>query len=997
MICGVALAAGGQAFAQEKGTNVQEIVVTGSRIPTKNLTSTSPLTVVGDQEIKLQGTTNVESLINNLPQAVASAQSGTTVNGSAGINTIDLRGLGAPRTLVLIDGKRLMPADPNANTGVGQAADVSVIPEALVDNVQVVTGGASAVYGSDAVAGVVNFIMKRNFEGVRIDAQYGWNNHHNGNPTVNSNGDRIDTFLDNAEFPTPANNVTTGETFDITTVVGVNTPDGKGNATLYASYENQKAVLQSQYDFDACGLSTHRSRCQGSVNKNLFISNDLAAAGASNYYFFGMTDRTFQPFSGAPNEYFNFGPLNYLQRPEERYLAGGFAHYEVNPHLDAYLDFMFSDSHTFAQIAPSGLFLGTGVFAGAVHINCDNPLMSAQEAGALGCGTILGPTDDASLLIGRRNIEGGNRTDDLRHTSYKIDIGAKGEIVDGWHYDVYGQYGTTLYAENYSNELSVQRVQNALEVVTDTRPGSQTFGQPVCKVVVQNIDPRCVPLDVFSGLGAWTPAMEQYVGAQGFKTGLTAETVVSADITGDLSKIGAVSPGATDGVSVALGAEYRRESIELQTSRDFQINDLYGQGSPTLPVPRSSFQVYELFGEVNVPILQDKPFAKELDFHSAYRWSDYSTVGTVSTYSFSGDWAPVNDFKLRASFNRAVRAPNVLESFAPNNNILIGADDPCAGAAPAASAAECANTGVRPDDGTSGSYGHILQCPADQCKHVVGGNPFLKPESADTWTVGAVLTPTFFRGFTATIDWYDIKVNNLISNIGFGDATSGIVGGCLTSGLAFYCDKIKRDALGTLWTDSSIVEDTSLNLGYEHTRGIDFEANYRVNLADWHLGDVGSLAFNFAGTWVDKFEILTVPPDIAKETGTPITNCLALVGNNCQSSFVGAPVPKWRHKFRITWNAPWKFSLSAQWRYFGPVDGEDSRTGHIGSQSWFDLSGTWTVKDRWTLRAGLNNVFDKDPPIIPYGLAGTNSNGNGYPQTYDSLGRTAFIGIQADF
>jgi outer membrane receptor protein involved in Fe transport len=999
MICGVAALGGGQALAADAPAPAgnSEIVVTGSRIPTQNLSSSSPLTVVSSQEAKLQGTTTVETLINNLPQAFADYTE-TASNGATGTATVNLRHLGNQRTLVLVDGTRLMPADPAT-----PVADLNQVPAALVDHVEVVTGGQSAVYGSDALAGVVNFIMKKNFEGVRIDAQWGENWHGNNNSIAHSlliprgiNGNAA------AAVTAPPDTVWTGRTWDVNAIIGVNTPDGKGNATLYAGYRNIQGVTQNKYDYSACT----------SIN-GAFVSgdnNDIFCSGSSNYNriqvlaapkgqpqfgvvgnYFPLPGHTFRPRVGS--DVFNFAPYNYQQRPDERYSAGGFAHYEIMPQIDAYMNVMFSDDHTLAQIAPSGLFGGSGLFSGAVHVNCDNPLLGTLQP-KLCAGR--GPTDDATnLFIYRRDLEGGPRIDDLRHTAYRVVLGVKGDLGDGWSYDLYGQYGTTIYNENYQNEFSKVRVQNALEVVN-------VNGVPTCKVVVLNIDPTCKPLDIFNGLGNLNADGLKYVLAQGFKSGATRESVVSGAFTGDLGHYGVKSPYAGEGVGVSVGGEYRRESLFLLTSRDFQTNDLYGQGGATLPVPNSSFNVKEGFAEVRIPIVEDMPYFKSLVADVAARYSDYSSAGSTWTYAAKLDWAPISDFRVRGSYQRAVRAPTVLEAFAPNNNVLFGGQDPCSGATPKASLQVCEAEGVQP-----GQYGSITPCPSAQCKHIVGGNAALKPEKSDTYSVGLVLTPHFIRGFTATVDWFSIKINDAIANYG----ATVILQECQNTLDPFWCGKVHRDANGFLFSDASWVFDTQFNTGFIKTRGVDVGAQYRANLADWHLGDHGSLLFDFSGTWTDTLQFQPIPASVAG--GGAFYDCAGLYGVTC-----GTPTPKWRHRFRLTWNSPWKFALSVNWRYTGPVkldfnhdnnggnplldngnfDGFDNK---IKAYNWFDLAGTWTVKDGITLRAGMNNIFDKDPPIVDSNGFGVSAppfgNGNTFPGVYDALGRTIFVGLTADF
>lgn len=971
---------------------LQELVVTGSRIPRTesnlqiNLTSASPITLIDDDEIALEGTPNIENLINNLPAAFPDYNS-TVSNGATGTANLNLRDLGVARTLVLVDGKRLMPGDPAY-----PFADVNAVPAALVDHVEVLTGGASAVYGSDALAGVVNFVMKKDFQGVLLDAQYGFAQH-------NQHEAQSQSALQAAGIAVPAN-FTGGADSILTFLAGMNAPDDAGNVTVYAGYRRMRQITEDKYDFSACPLGSVQNAqgvydqhvCTGSQDYNLFISQDLENAGASPYQFFAQPNRTFTPYAGQT---FNYAPYNYLQRPDDRYTLGESGHYQVNPMVDVYSDFMFTDDHTVALTAPSGLFIGTGDFDGAVHVNCNNPLMSAQQASALGCGTLLGSTADATLFIGRRDVEGGGRTDDLRHRAFRLDIGARGLLDPAWSYDIYGQYGRTLYDEMFSNDLSVSRVQNALEVVTDTRVGSPTYGKPICKVVLEGIDPSCVPLDVFGGIGSITPQELAYVGATGFKTGYTEEDVASGSLTGNLGDYGVRLPAATTGVGVALGAEYRREAIELNTSQDFQTGDLYGQGAPTFPIPLSAFHVSEIFGEARIPVVEGARLAKRLQLETGFRRSDYSSVGVTNTWKMALSWQPEDDFAFRGSLQRAVRAPNVLEFYSPTDNVLFSYQDPCAGADPQLSQLECERTGV-----TAAEYGHILPCPGSLCRDVEGGNPALKPESSLTKSLGLVFTPRFAHGFNATIDYFDINVQDIIRQLG----GAFIVNQCANTGQAYYCNLITRGANGSLFTEDTRLININQNTGYERTQGVDLEANYHGTLAEQQRGRWGSLAINVVGTWLRRLEFEPLPG------GGPSYDCAGLFGVTCQE-----PAPRWRSKLRVSWQTPWQTELSIDWRHLSAVtldlldtnpqlNGgiEDTADATLRAQDYVDLTATWKALENVTLRFGVNNVFDRDPPLVDSAVLGIASpayfgNANTFPGTYDSLGRTLFVGISATF
>lgn len=951
----------------------QAIVVTGSRIASPNLKSISPVATVNSAEIKLEGTTRVEDLINNLPQAFAS-QGGNISNGATGTANANLRNLGASRTLVLVDGKRLMPGDPAS-----PFADLNVIPAALIDRVDVLTGGASAVYGSDAVAGVVNFIMQKDFQGVRVDAQENFFNHDNGNTTIQG--------LERARgFPAPNDTYTGGYTTDLNLTLGVNAPDGKGNATFYAGWRHIDSVTQGNYDYSACNLAEAGASfaCAGSgtTSPARFISNGGAPAMINGATVKSQTltlDRTsgaLRAYSGATDA-FNFAPYNYYQRPDERYSAGVFAHYQIDPKVDVYGSFMFIDDKSVAQIAPSGVFSQT------INVPCSSSLLSAAEVGAF-C-TRFGYTaaDSAPVSIGKRNVEGGGRSDNIEHTDYRILGGVRGDLDDVWHYDVSAQFSRVVYQERYDNDFSLRRTQQAIA------------GCPA------GSDQGCVPYNIFS-LNSVTPEALSFLQTPGFKEGQTEEQVVTASISGQLGKYGIKSPFADDGLGVALGTEYRRESSDLRTDVEFATGDLAGQGGPTIGLG-GSFDVYELFGEARLPLVQNKPFIDSLNVETAYRFSDYSTAGKTDTYKLGFDYSPTRDVRFRTSYNRSVRAPNVVELFQAQAVVLDGSSDPCAGDNPAAvnalaTAANCARTGV-----SAAQYGNINDNSANQYNGLTGGNPNLKPERSDTYTGGVVFTPRFLPGFSLAMDYFNIDVENVIGTVG-ADLT---INQCLATGNPFFCGLIHRSpGSGSLYLNpNGYIQDTNINTGSVKTAGVDVDANYRYVIPQFGGHNLGSLGFNFVGTYTDKFEIKPVP-------GGGSYDCTSRYGTVClgSSTPASAPIPQWRHRFRVTYTTPYNVQVSASWRYIShlTVDAQSPNPllaaavypvdSHIPSFNYLDLAVNWRVKDGYTLRAGVNNVLDKDPPIIgSNSLSPVFGNGNTYPQTYDALGRQIFVGLTADF
>lgn len=934
-----------------------DIVVTGSRIPHPDLESASPVTIVGALEVKQSGTTRVEDLINALPQVFA-GQGGNISNGSTGTATVDLRGLGAARTLVLVNGRRLIPGDPRS-----PVADINMIPAAVIKRVDVLTGGASSVYGADAVSGVVNFVMDTDFDGFKIDGQYSLYNHQN-----RETGDVIEA-LNARGYGYPKGMTTDGGTVDATVVFGTGLDDGRGHITAYASYRKINAVTEDKRDYSACSLSGVTA-AQSTALGRVFNCGGSGTSAPGSFYAQG----TYYHVEGSnfvPGQVlFNFAPTNYFQRPDERYSAGFFAHYDVSDSFKPYLEFMFMDDRSVAQIAPSGDFFNT------TNINCANPLLSAQQL-AIACAAGNTFTDGQGVLrgnlyIGRRNVEGGGRRDDLQHTDYRGVFGAKGDVGKGVSYDVSYQYSRVNFAQTYRNDFSVTRLKRAIDVVN-------VGGVPTCRSVVDGTDPACVPYNIFQ-TGGVTAAALNYLQVPLFSRGQTTEQIANASLTFIGSDYGLVSPWATEGFAMNVGVEYRKESLNFEVDSNFLSGDGAGQGGPTTPVS-GSFDVNEAFVEGSLPLVQDKPFFEDLRIGAGYRRSHYSIANSTNsfdtdTYKVEGNWSPVSDLKFRGSYNHAVRAPNIVELFSAQSVSLDGSIDPCAGAAPTATAAQCALTGV-----SAAQYGHIASNAANQYNGLQGGNPNLKPEIADSITVGVVLTPSFFKGFQATVDWFDIKLKQQIGTVG----ADTIITQCLATGAANLCSLVHRNAGGNLFrTSDGYIIDTNLNAGGLSTRGIDVTFGYS------HTFDgIGGFGLSLAGTWIDKL--------VSSPVGAAATDCVGLYGSIC-----GTPSPEWRHKLRLSYTAPFGPSLSLAWRYFSKVKTDGAGTGvrpgnaKIPAVNYFDLSFTVPVGDQFTFRLGANNILDKTPPINGQGL-GVVENGNTFAQVYDSLGRYLYAGVTLDF
>ncbi|HEX2495032.1 MAG TPA: TonB-dependent receptor, partial [Steroidobacter sp.] len=726
-------------YAADEPTNIQEVVVTGSRIRIPNMESISPVTAISEEDIAATGKVRVEDIVNQLPQAFA-AQGSTLSNGSTGTATVDLRGLGAKRTLVLVNGRRLMAGTPSSAPGSSAgAADLNTIPAALIERVEVLTGGASSVYGADAVGGVVNFIMNTRFEGVQVDANYSFYNHQNDNSSAAADAVRA------RNFALPDSSVNTGYTKEFSFLLGSNFADDRGNATFYATYRDVDAVLQADYDYSACTL----------------YSGDTFSCGGSGTSFPGRfipytatqeADLTFDPVTGVVRPYtsanaYNYAPLNYFQRPEQRYTAGTFLNFDVTDNVNSYAEFMFMRDESVAQIAPSGSFFVDAVFA------CDNPLWSAAQrqafCGNFGLNTANGTTDTINMQVGRRNVEGGGRQQEFAHESYRAVIGLRGDINDAWSFDVFGQYGQASLASVYHNDFSNTRLVRALDVVRDSS------GNIVCRSVVDGTDPNCVPWNIWSPNGV-TPEALNYLEIPLVLTGKTTEKIVNASVTGDFGSYGVKAPGAETGLMVNVGAEYREETSDLTPDAAYQSNDGAGQGGATLPIG-GGYRVNDVFLEARMPIMEDQPFAKSLSAEAGYRYSEYNTDWQTDTYKLGLEWSPIEDIRTRASYQRAVRTPNVAELYSIQQVTLDGTVDPCAGATPGLTLEQCARTGV-----TAAQYGHISPNSASQYNGFFGGNPDLEPETTDTFSFGVALQPSFAPGLRVQIDYFDIKIEDAI-------------------------------------------------------------------------------------------------------------------------------------------------------------------------------------------------------------------------------------------
>ncbi len=895
------LTAAGDAAADNSSTAVTEIVVTGSRIPQPNLTSVSPIQAVSHQEFELKGATDVIDLLNDLPQNFQNnvadfSNTSNPLSTPGGITTADLRGLGPQRTLVLVNGRRLGIGDPNTGDP-NPAPDLDQIPVSLIDHVEVLTGGASATYGSDAVAGVINFVMKQNFEGLQVTGQWGVDQHSQHNSFM-------DSLLAQAGDPKPGDKWD-GQNSDLAITFGANAPDGKGNVTGYFEYRNAAPVTMAARDWSACQLvkTAGGNRCTGSPNSNLWEPQTGPQAGND----FSVVGTNFAPFPAAgsvPPAYFNANPYEFLSRQDTRYTGGFFAHYDITDWAQPYAEFSFMDDKSHSQVAPTALFFGGGADSGGIDINCNNPLLSAQQQGIL-----CGPGDvNSNVFIGRRNIEGGGREFGFEHTNYRIVLGMKGDLGDAWHYDAYGSYYYTSLFNTADNFLSLSRSALALQDVAGPG-GTVTCADPTA------VAAGCVPFNIFQQGGVTQGALN-YLLENGTSFGTIEEQVFEGDVTGDLGKYGVKSPWADEGVKLSVGVQNRWDHLVFRPDQAELSNDLSGFGGASVPV-NNAISVQEEYFETRIPIAQHHPWIEDLNISGGFRYSDYSTSGGVSTFKVGGEWAPTTDVRLRASYDRAIRAASILEAFTPVTvtNTSVVSSDPCAPTVDnagnlvvaAATLAQCQRTGVTAAQyGNGGTTDTIIQCPAGQCATETGGNTTLAPETADTYSIGASFTPSFLKGFSGSIDYWDIKIAGEIGVVPLTTSLNNCLNGVDS---ATFCPNVVRTPLGNLFgttvNGGGFIIGTNANVAAVETSGIDFQGDYRLALEDVGASGMGSVSFHFNGSYLLTEKTQTL-------AGQPTYDCAGLFGPTCQTVS-----PTWRHIFRVTWNTPWNILASINWRYIG--------------------------------------------------------------------------------
>ncbi|KQN00607.1 TonB-dependent receptor [Sphingomonas sp. Leaf25] len=961
------------------------IVVTGTRIRRPNATSAAPIQSVTSEEIRLQAAVNIEDVLNRLPQIAPDAQQ--NYQDSDGRQRIKLRSLGFERTLTLVDGLRL---------GTMNGVDAGMIPTALVERIDVLSGGASSVYGSDAVAGVVNFILKKDLEGISLNANYNFYNHDNKDTLVSP-------YARAAGFPVPRGLTNDGARKDLTLSAGTKLFDGALSVMGFVNYRQSDLVPYDSRASSACqlveaGIDGPLSCSVSTYTQYGYLSPRGGTQSGRVYANNPNGTRTFVPF-GVGIQANPFDGYSY-QRESERVNAGGFVTLKLSDAVELYGNGLWFRDESVNRF-PARVLSFTAYGNTPFNVNCNNPLMSAAQQTAI-CGTAAGTSTLLPIEVRYRFNALPYNDQTYVNQGFRGVGGVRGTFADAWSYDIAGVYSRNQQDTQYAPFAPIDRINRSLNVIN-------VGGTPTC---ASGTADGCVPFDAFSANNN-NQALYNYLyaGRNGSEIGIGLLYDVVASISGDLGKYGVTSPLAEQGIAIAIGAEYRKDRYIGTADSVFREEN----GGTDFQLRQS---VKEANVEVQVPLVEKQRWTHLLQINGGYRLSKYDTnPDTFSTYKIEGLWAPVEDITFRGAFNKAQRAPTVFEirqatqrqygtqggsqnDFCATTTIQV--PDPAdptrvitRTVAPRASIDVCRATGLA--DSLYGST--TLNCPNNQCTVFTGGFT-VDPETAWTKTFGVVLKPRFLPGLTVSVDRFLIDIDD---SIGFGDY-SYWQEGCLTSGGdSYFCDKIVRaPTTGILYSapatnpTSGYIQQGTTNTYKTKAHGWDFQGQYVLPIDRF-----GTLDWIFNGS-------LTT---LAGNQESPIRlerNCAGLFGNGC-----GQLLPEWTHGLRTTYVTPDKAaSLSFNWRYVGALthakNSGDPAVGGTAADarktfyrfdpvSYFDLAATFAVGRQFTLRFSANNLLDKVPPILPNSYDVSLARNNTIPARYDSLGRQIAIGATVNF
>ena len=971
------------ALAQD---DVEEVVVTGTRIADPNVTSSSQITSIDGEELLVRGITRVEDYLNDLPQ-ISPGQSITNSNGASGTATANLRNLGCSRTLVLMNGRRMV----SGTTGGGNCDDLNTVPTLLLDKVEVLTGGASSVYGSDAVAGVVNFILDDEFVGMKSSFYHGFYQHKNDNSSLR---DLVASY----DYALAPKDVTTGDTEKVSVAFGGEIDGGKGHITAFMEHTDTKPILQGEYDISACALRSGFSGCGGSstippgrwadfggYSAGGFVNVDPTITGVD----FKVLGNEFVPRAGQA---YNYNPTNFFQRPDDRFNSGFFGKYEVSDNAEVYVDMTYMKSESNAQIAYSG------TFGNITALPCYNAFLSEQQYNAacgdwtgmggdhapdfasgaaalaylanldlaVGDGSILGYK--APLYSLKRNVEGNPRQSIFAYKSFTQTVGVRGDINDNWSYDAYYQTSNVVYNNEYRNDLSVTAINRAVDVVS-------VNGVPTCVSALNGTDSTCVPYNLFQGglpgdqgiQGVLDGGQElqSYIANSTYINGDGEQTTFTAYVTGDT---GYSIPGAPGNVSVVAGFESRELSSDFRPDLPSRTGDRSGSGGATLPLG-GTYDVDEFFVELGIPVTDT------VSMDAGFRSADYSTGNDTTAMKLGAFWTVNDKVSVRGSFQTSQRHANLAELYQGIGQGLVDLDyDPCGidpdtGAAPIATQAQCENTGL-----PANLYGTDLKSPADQYNIQTGGNPDVAPEESESITIGVVLNP--MDGLTLTVDYFDITVEDGIGTVSPKTALDK----CIETGAAAFCNLINRNPVnGSLWLTGGYISAQITNISEEQTSGIDVIFDYSVD-TNW-----GPLVVSGVTTLLDSYDIIELPGEAA-------IGCSGNWGGSCGKN----PMPEVMGSYTVGLTTEFDTDVILGVRYLGETDDLNANDIDFDAYTYLDATAIYSVNDNMSVTLGVSNLLDKEPGYTSD--AGTApGNGNTFPGYFDAFGRHIHLSINYSY
>ncbi|WP_394001197.1 TonB-dependent receptor domain-containing protein [Luteimonas sp. WGS1318] len=954
LISGAAgLGTSGAALAQQTAspaatadpTTLDAITVTGSRITIPGVTSNSPVTSIDRDDFLRTQPAAVEDFVKQIPSVTPSIGPGTN-NGSTGAAELDLRGLGSNRTLVLVDGRRPVPYD------LAGVVDTNTIPIALLQSVDLLTGGASVVYGADAISGVVNFMLRRDFEGAEFSTTYGQSKYGDG----------------------------ARQRSELT--LGANTADGRGNAVLSFGYTKVDPVFQGSREYGEFALFSDDGTQGGSgtaIPGRFSVGSTVTGVPSLSGQQIDLATGALVP----TYSFYNYAPLNYYQTGLDRYQATALGRFEINRHAEVYGQANYTRSRVASTLAPSG------IFGESVNVPIGNPFIpeatrqqicAVRGIAAAGCVSGAAGTTVVPISISRRLVELGPRLNDFDTKTFQITAGLRGDISDNWSYDAFWSHGESEQLAVAGNWGSLSKVRQAMNA----------FSTTAC------VDPSngCVPLNVWGDEGSITPEQLAFINLSSYSLQNVEQENAAFTVSGDLG--GIKSPWSDYPIGIAAGVEYRKAEARTRADAASQIQgEVMGTGAP-FPDRAGGFSLTEGFTEVIVPLVNGVPGAHTLSLELGYRRSDFSSdAGTGDDYGswkYGLEWAPIESLRFRGMFQRATRAPNIGELFAPQvtglDNLAV---DPCAGAAispadastPGTLANLCRQTGV-----PTAFIGNLDQPSAGQVNVLVGGNPLLTPELADTQTLGFVWTP--INDLAITFDYWKIELEEAVSEQSVADVVNGCYSTALNPGLTFNenCQLIGRStANGTFnGSDSAGIGLLSSNLGRIKKDGFDLGVRYGQSLPESY-GRL-SLALDITKVRTDDFEATPT---------SGVRDCLGYYSTSC------TPSHDLKSLFRTTWEVS-DLSLSLAWRYYSSLEVEPG-TGPwfepfstIPSTSYFDLGVGYSAPFNAEISLSVNNLTDKRPPIVGSDIGSTTENsGNTFPQWYDTVGRYYNLGVTFRF